>query len=403
MACEVEWIPLGDIVNLSSGGTPDKKQPAYWDGEIPWISAKTLTGDTVTTSNLFITEEGLHAGSKLAPVGSILLLTRGSGLFKRIPLAIVNAPVAYNQDVKCMTSKVATITNEYVFFALKALSPELTNMLETTGIGAGKLATDRLLDMPIPVLSHDEREKAVSFFSALSRKIMINNRINDYLEQLCQSLFDRFDNDENNLFVKVSDIADVNPRRTLKKGEEALCVEMADLSTTGAFPTDWRTKAYNGGVKFVNGDTILARITPCLENGKAGYINFLEQDEVAFGSTEYIVLTSKGELPSEFFYFLARNEDFISYATAHMNGSSGRQRVSGADVGNYEVRMPSEKQVSEFKEIAGKAMRVISASSIESRKLAQSRDALLPKLMSGEIDVSKVDLTQLTNNHLADC
>ena len=181
MACEVEWIPLGDIVNHSSGGTPDKIQPAYWDGEIPWISAKTLTGDTVTTSNLFITEEGLHAGSKLAPVGSILLLPRGSGLFKRIPLAIVNAPVAYNQDVKCMTSKVATITNEYVFFALKALSPELTNMLETTGIGAGKLATDRLLDMPIPVLSHDEREKAVSFFSALSRKIMINNRINDYL------------------------------------------------------------------------------------------------------------------------------------------------------------------------------------------------------------------------------
>lgn len=177
---------------------------------------------------------------------------------------------------------------------------------------------------------------------------------------------------------------------------------MADLSTTGAFPTDWRTKAYNGGVKFVNGDTILARITPCLENGKAGYINFLEQDEVAFGSTEYIVLTSKGELPSEFFYFLARNEDFISYATAHMNGSSGRQRVSGADVGNYEVRMPSEKQVSEFKEIAGKAMRVISASSIESRKLAQSRDALLPKLMSGEIDVSEVDLTQPTNNHLVE-
>lgn len=177
---------------------------------------------------------------------------------------------------------------------------------------------------------------------------------------------------------------------------------MADLSTTGAFPTDWRTKAYNSGVKFVNGDTILARITPCLENGKAGYINFLEQDEVAFGSTEYIVLTSKGELPSEFFYFLARNEDFISYATAHMNGSSGRQRVSGADVGNYEVRMPSEKQVSEFKEIAGKAMRVISASSIESRKLAQSRDALLPKLMSGEIDVSEVDLTQPTNNHLVE-
>ena len=256
---------------------------------------------------------------------------------------------------------------------------------------------------PVKIPDKATQDAIVEVLDSIVDKIALNNRLNDYLEQLCQSLFDRFDNDENNLFVKVSDIADVNPRRTLKKGEEALCVEMADLSTTGAFPTDWRTKAYNGGVKFVNGDTILARITPCLENGKAGYINFLEQDEVAFGSTEYIVLTSKGELPSEFFYFLARNEDFISYATAHMNGSSGRQRVSGADVGNYEVRMPSEKQVSEFKEIAGKAMRVISASSIESRKLAQSRDALLPKLMSGEIDVSEVDLTQLTNNHLAGC
>lgn len=291
----------------------------------------------------------------------------------------------------------------------------LTSITVTTSLQGffflGIFRADHLIPNLLCIGDRNQRKNVHGTTHEIQRPIRTNNKrykkthslINDYLEQLCQSLFDRFDNDENNLFVKVSDIADVNPRRTLKKGEEALCVEMADLSTTGAFPTDWRTKAYNGGVKFVNGDTILARITPCLENGKAGYINFLEQDEVAFGSTEYIVLTSKGELPSEFFYFLARNEDFISYATAHMNGSSGRQRVSGADVGNYEVRMPSEKQVSEFKEIAGKAMRVISASSIESRKLAQSRDTLLPKLMSGEIDVSKVDLTQLTNNHLADC
>ena len=272
-----------------------------------------------------------------------------------------------------------------------------------TGSTRGNINAKTYASMPIDLPSRQIQDAIVAICDAIDDKIRINRQLNDYLEQLCQSLFNRFDNDENNPFVKVSDIADVNPRRTLKKGEEALCIEMADLSTTGAFPTDWRTKAYNGGVKFVNGDTILARITPCLENGKAGYINFLEQDEVAFGSTEYIVLTSKGELPSEFFYFLARNEDFISYATAHMNGSSGRQRVSGSDVGNYEVRMPSEKQISEFRKIAGNAIRVISASSIESRKLAQLRDALLPKLMSGEIDASKVELTQLTNNHLTDC
>ena len=294
------------------------------------------------------------------------------------------------------------VVPEYLNYYLNAPEQRDRMLRLANGATVSHINVADIRNMPVQLPSRGEQSKVAELLNVLDDKIDLNNRLNDYLEQLCQSLFNRFDNDENNPFVKVSDIADVNPRRTLKKGEEALCIEMADLSTTGAFPTDWRTKAYNGGVKFVNGDTILARITPCLENGKAGYINFLEQDEVAFGSTEYIVLTSKGELPSEFFYFLARNEDFISYATAHMNGSSGRQRVSGSDVGNYEVRMPSEKQISEFRKIAGNAMRVISASSIESRKLAQLRDALLPKLMSGEIDASKVELTQLTNNHLAD-
>ena len=325
-----------------------------------------------------------------APAGNVAIVSPG-------------IEVCLGQRTMLLRPDSSFVVPEYLNYYLNAPEQRDRMLRLANGATVSHINVADIRNMPVQLPSRGEQSKVAELLNVLDDKIDLNNRLNDYLEQLCQSLFDRFDNDENNLFVKVSDIADVNPRRTLKKGEEALCVEMADLSTTGAFPTDWRTKAYNGGVKFVNGDTILARITPCLENGKAGYINFLEQDEVAFGSTEHIVLTSKGELPSEFFYFLARNEDFISYATAHMNGSSGRQRVSGADVGNYEVRMPSEKQVSEFKEIAGKAMRVISASSIESRKLAQSRDALLPKLMSGEIDVSEVDLTQPTNNHLADC
>ncbi len=174
---------------------------------------------------------------------------------------------------------------------------------------------------------------------------------------------------------------------------------MADLSTKGSFPSDWRVKAYNGGVKFINGDTIMARITPCLENGKTAFVNFLEDGKTGFGSTEYIAMATKGDLPPEYFYFLARNREFVAYAIAHMNGSSGRQRVSGADIEKYEVRFPSEKQLAEFKLVAASAMQAILANSLESRKLAALRDALLPKLMSGEIDVSKVDLTQL-NSHL---
>ena len=324
-----------------------------------------------------------------APAGNVAIVSPG-------------IEVCLGQRTMLLRPDSSFVVPEYLNYYLNAPEQRDRMLRLANGATVSHINVADIRNMPVQLPSRGEQSKVAELLNVLDDKIDLNNRLNDYLEQLCQSLFNRFDNDENNPFVKVSDIADVNPRRTLKKEKRLFASKWPICPQQGHFLRIGATKAYNGGVKFVNGDTILARITPCLENGKAGYINFLEQDEVAFGSTEYIVLTSKGELPSEFFYFLARNEDFISYATAHMNGSSGRQRVSGSDVGNYEVRMPSEKQISEFRKIAGNAMRVISASSIESRKLAQLRDALLPKLMSGEIDASKVELTQLTNNHLAD-
>lgn len=176
---------------------------------------------------------------------------------------------------------------------------------------------------------------------------------------------------------------------------------MANLSTSGSFPNDWCRKAYSGGMKFMNGDTILARITPCLENGKTAYINFLDEGEVAFGSTEYIVLASKGLLPAEFFYFLARNRAFVSYATNHMNGSSGRQRVSAQDIEAYRLRTPSSSQAARFADFVRPIMEEILTRSLENRRLSSLRGALLPKLLSGEIDVSKVEIPTPPNNHLS--
>ena len=391
MACEVEWIPLGDIVNLSSGGTPDKKQPAYWDGEIPWISAKTLTGDTVTTSNLFITEEGLHAGSKLAPVGSILLLTRGSGLFKRIPLAIVNAPVAYNQDVKCMTSKVTTITNEYVFFALKALSPELTNMLETTGIGAGKLATDRLLDMPIPVLSHDEREKAVSFFSALSRKIMINNRINDYLADLCETIAGKYCNDRNSclrdICYQVTDHVDYgNANQETYVSTESLMQNKGGRQLASSLPTAGKITRYKAG------DTLISNIRPYFK--KIWYAPF-----EGTCSGDVIVFRANDPSNAPYLHACLRQDSFFDYV---MQGAKGTKMPRGDKKQMMEFKVASSCSTKDLI-LLDSAIKQRSDNDSETVKLQALRDALLPKLMSGEIDVSKVDLTQLTNNHLADC
>lgn len=190
----------------------------------------------------------------------------------------------------------------------------------------------------------------------------------------------------------LSELADINPKRKLAKNAEARCIDMASLSTFSAFPNGWEYKKYTGGMKFVNGDTLIARITPCLENGKAAYINFLEDNETAFGSTEYIVMASKGRIPSEMLYCLARHPKFVDYAVKNMNGSSGRQRVSGEIIGQYQLPRFSEQDFRRFEDVGGDFFKAMTTNSLESMRLVELRDSLLPKLMSGEIDVSNIKI-----------
>lgn len=231
---------------------------------------------------------------------------------------------------------------------------------------------------------------------ALDDKIANNTKINHHLEQMAQAMFERLLIEESvcEPIGLLSDIAEINPVRSIPKGKEAVYVEMANLPTKGSFPTDWTKRSFTGGMKFKNGDTIMARITPCLENGKTAYINFLGYDEVAFGSTEYIVIAPKPGYCNEMFYFLARNADFVSYAVKNMNGSSGRQRVSGDAIGAYELHIPSREKVEEFAEIAHQIMESIAHNALESRNLAALRDTLLPRLMSGELSVADVNATK---------
>ena len=214
---------------------------------------------------------------------------------------------------------------------------------------------------------------------------------NHNLEQQAQVLFERLLSSGNGE-TTLDSIALINPPRSLKKGCLARCIDMAQLSTSQSFPQLGTIKPYSGGMKFKNGDTIFARITPCLENGKTAYIDFLKEDEVAFGSTEYIVMSSRGGMPSPFFYCLARYKDFIEYATKRMNGSSGRQRVSADAIAAFPIPFFSGDAMCEFGKTALPVFNVIKNNSIENLRLAALRDTLLPRLMSGEIDVSEVEV-----------
>jgi len=185
--------------------------------------------------------------------------------------------------------------------------------------------------------------------------------------------------------VPLREAFEVNPTRRIPTGAIAAYLDMQNMPTTSAVPDEWVLRACGSGMKFQNGDTLMARITPCLENGKTAYVNFLKDSEVGWGSTEYIVLRSRPHLPPEYSYFLARDEDFRSFAIANMTGSSGRQRVPAAAFDKYLVVVPDPKVAAAFGGFARDVLDRVRMNSEESRKLAATRDALLPTLLSGEV------------------
>jgi type I restriction enzyme S subunit len=188
--------------------------------------------------------------------------------------------------------------------------------------------------------------------------------------------------------MSLPDVIDVNPKTPIEKGREIWYVPMAALSETGMTADigsfERRTKHTN--VKFKRHDVLLARITPCLENGKTSFVYFLQDDEVACGSTEFIVLRGK-RVSAYFTYCLARSYPFRENAIKSMIGSSGRQRVQVSCFDEYDVPLPPKHLLDMFDEIASENFEQIRVLMAQNDRLAQARDLLLPRLMNGEIAV----------------
>lgn len=145
-------------------------------------------------------------------------------------------------------------------------------------------------------------------------------------------------------------VAHINPTESLSKGAMAKKVAMTDIQSFTKKVATYSVEPYNGGMKFRNGDTLVARITPCLENGKTAYVDILDDDEIGFGSTEYIVIREKlGVSDKQFLYYFSISSEFRDIAILSMTGSSGRQRVQTEVVTNHRFLLPS---LSEQKAIA---------------------------------------------------
>lgn len=179
---------LGDVTKFTSGGTPSKNNPNFWGDEIPWISASTMKSNRVSTSDTFITNDGLANGSRLAKAGTILLLVRGSELHNRIPVAITLKDVAFNQDIKALEC-LPEIDPHYLLYWFMSMESVLLERVEHTGIGAGKLDTNLLKNLPIPLPPLAEQRRIADILGTLDEKIELNRRQNATLEALARALF----------------------------------------------------------------------------------------------------------------------------------------------------------------------------------------------------------------------
>ncbi len=318
----------------------------------------------------------------------------------------------------------------FFYYLLRYLKPNFVGIArnkQTTGLGHVTKRDLENIEAGYPELP--EQRAIAHILGTLDDKIELNRRMSETLEAMARALFKSWFVDFDPVRAKMEgrwqrgqslpglpahlydlfparlveselgeipegwevkalpEVIEVNPARSLRKGEVAPYLDMANMPTRGHSPDSVIERPFGSGMRFVNGDTLVARITPCLENGKTAFVDFLTDGQVGWGSTEYIVLRPKPPLPAEFAYCLARSDGFRDFAIQSMTGSSGRQRVPAESLDHFLVPVPSEPIARAF----GRAVVLMFArareAAAESRTLGALRDALLPKLIRGEIRV----------------
>ena len=250
---EFQKSTLGNLTKWSSGGTPSKENPNFWEGDIPWISASSMRGLYYSDSEIHITSEGLKNGSKLAEKGNLLLLVRGSMLFNKIPVGIAERDLAFNQDVKSLKPN-QELNASYLLQWFQASEHNLLSMVVGTGIGAGKLETSDVQSINFLLPSKEEQQKIADFLSAVDDKITALTAQKTALTQYKQGMMQR-------IFAQTLRFKDDNGADYLE-WEEMRLGDLLDyeqptkyLVSSTEYQNDYPTPVLTAGKTFILGYT----------------------------------------------------------------------------------------------------------------------------------------------------
>lgn len=250
----------------------------------------------------------------------------------------------------------------------------------------GSLEWEDFENMKLPIPHIDKQREIVKEYNTIQNRIALNQRLIQKLEETAQAIYREWfvEGDVNEELALLKEYVETNPKLELRKGKLSPYIEMANLSESSMCIDGMVKREYQGGSRFQNYDTLLARITPCLENGKTAFVNMLKEKEVAAGSTEFIVMRAKKNISPYWVYCLAKDEYFRSYAISSMIGSSGRQRVHEKYLEEFQLQKIDEHKMEVFHKAAKPIFETVKLKSKENQKLAELKELLLSKLATLE-------------------
>ncbi len=396
-------------VTISSGGTPSRGRPEFFvdDGHL-WVKSKELLDCAIATTEERISDAALRGSSaKMYPPNTVLVAMYGANVGQ---LGWLQCTATVNQAICALVSNPTEADARYLFYVLMHTRRALVS--QAFGAAQQNLNQGLIQEFKVPCPPLPTQQRIARILSAYDDLIENNTRRIAILEEMARSLYRewfvkfRFPGHEEVAMVdspigpvpegwnvvSASAALEISPATKVPKDGEKPFIPMNGLSNDSMVIANIEARTGNGGAKFKNGDTLFARITPCLENGKTGFVQFLPtDDDVAFGSTEFIVLRSRA-LSAEFVYLMARSDAFRDNAIKSMSGATGRQRVQEACFDRFDFAHPPAALVSQFSELTRPHFRSVHLLHKKNGVLRKTRDLLLPRLISGELDVSHLDI-----------
>lgn len=394
-------IRVGDLGEIITGKTPPTSNVDNYGGNIPFITPSDMVGNrSIVSTERYISEKGKNTiKNGILPPHAVCVSCIGSDMGK---VVLTTAWSATNQQINSIVCN-SHYDYRFVYYLMLTLR-ETIKSLGKNATAVPILNKTKFSNIQVAVPSLPIQKRIADFLSYYDDLIENNQKQIKLLEEAAQRLYKewfvdlRFPGHETTPIVDgvpegwtrccLENVISFNPKVSLSKERLKQSVPMSALCTTSMILdfNEFTTTYSNAGSKFQNGDTLLARITPCLENGKTAFVSGIESSEGAVGSTEYIVMREK-EINPYMVYLLARTEDFRQAAINSMTGSDGRQRAQVDKLKTLPYLKPTIQVIELFARCVEPMFIQIQTKNRQNMELKQARDRLLPKLMSGEIEV----------------